>query len=214
MKKLFFLISLCLVFGGCASSPSQPTYTPTSLKTILVLPFEVYSPEQKEVFYVPFKGIISGPIMFSATETLTQILKERLQAANLPYQFKFLSKHEAEVLISESLSETRSFPEFIKNLSLKTSADAILYGKVYRYKEREGSGFSVNEPASVAFTLVLYDGASGRIIWSELFDETQKPLSENLLNFKIYKKIKWLTAKELAANGIEILVQKFPAEKR
>ncbi|WP_022855870.1 hypothetical protein [Thermodesulfobacterium thermophilum] len=216
MRNFLFCLGICLVllFGGCATTPPQTKPKTTSFKTILVLPFEYYNPEQREIFIVPFKGFISGPIKMSASETLSQVLKERLLTANLPYQFKFLVPQEAETLILETLAESQSFPEFIKRLASKTGVDAILYGRIYRYQERQGSGFSVNEPASVAFVLVLYDGSSGKIVWAEMFDETQKPLSENLLNLKIYKKIKWLTAKELAENGIELLLQKFPGAKR
>ncbi|WP_028841387.1 hypothetical protein [Thermodesulfobacterium hveragerdense] len=216
MKNFLFCLGLCLVLmcGGCATSPPQTKSTTTSFKTVLVLPFESFNPEQREIFIVPFKGIISGPIQMSASETLNQVLRKRLQTVNLPYQFRPLTPQEAETLISETVAESQSFPEFIRMLASKTGVDTILYGRIYRYQERQGSGFSVNEPASVAFILVLYDGSSGKIVWAEMFDETQKPLSENLLNLKIYKKIKWLTAKELAENGIELLLQKFPGAKR
>jgi hypothetical protein len=112
--------------------------------------------------------------------------------------------------MAEIMKKDSNPKKIIKNFCQKTNTQALLYGRIYRFKQREGSSFAIKEPASVAFVLVLYDGASAQILWTGYFDETQKPLSENILNLRIYKKLKWLTAEELAENGLDFVLKTFP----
>lgn len=204
---IFFLISSC-------SQPTKGVHLTSELakniKTVLVLPWDFFSSNTEKFFYSPVRGVISGPLENSAQETMNELLKKELLNLKVSYQFTFLSSVEFENLVGEILQETSSSEEVLKVLAQKTRADAILYGKIYRFKERRGRGFAIEEPASVAFTLTLYDGKTGKIIWYELFDETQKPLSENLLNLSLYGKIKWLTAKELAERGLIKILKTFP----
>ena len=61
-------------------------------------------------------------------------------------------------------------------------ATAILMGRVSRYREREGESFGSNSAASVAFDLTVYTAPVARRIHSSQFDETQRPLSEHIVN--------------------------------
>jgi hypothetical protein len=62
----------------------------------------------------------------------------------------------------------------------------------------------VDKPASVAFDLHLVRVRDGRVAWTGKFDETQRPLSDNLLKIGTFFKrgAKWLTAEELASAGM------------
>lgn len=84
----------------------------------------------------------------------------------------------------------------------------VLLGRVERYEERIGSDWSVNRPASVAFTLRLLETGSGRVLWEGAFDEAQQPLSENLLTLKrfVSRRARWVPALELAESGFRELV--------
>ncbi|MDA8162387.1 MAG: hypothetical protein M0022_05710 [Desulfobacteraceae bacterium] len=92
----------------------------------------------------------------------------------------------------------------IQSFGKELGADAVLYGKLFRFDERVGSAYSAQRPASVAFTLHLIRTSDGAILWHYDFDETQKPLTENILNTRLYRKsgLKWLTAEELAKYGL------------
>lgn len=211
-------LAIGLVFFLCSCSPHrslEPSYHTynSSIKTILVLPIISHQPYEKEFLYLPFRGIITDNVDPKAIEEVNLLLKEKL--THLPYEFRFLSLSEFNNLIAEVLSSGEiSHSRVVQILTERTGTDALLYGKIYRYKEREGTGFAVKEPASVAFGLVLSEGKTGKILWTELFDETQKPLSENILNLRLYKKIKWLTAKELASNGLDHILKTFPLVKK
>lgn len=84
-------------------------------------------------------------------------------------------------------------------------ADAVMTSRVLRYRERIGEEWGAKSPASVAFVLELWDVKRGDLIWSGRFDETQKPLSENLfaLGEVTQRGFKWLKAEELALQGVK-----------
>jgi hypothetical protein len=84
-------------------------------------------------------------------------------------------------------------------------ADAVMIGRIYRYRERVGDEWGAKSPASVAFVLDLIDVRRGDVIWSARFDETQKSLSENI--FAIgeigQRGVRWLSADQLAQDGVK-----------
>lgn len=99
----------------------------------------------------------------------------------------------------------RSQLKIIQMYGKELNADAVLYGKIHRYRDRVGNDYSVDTPASVAFTLSLVRVIDGATLWRYSFDETQQALTENLFNFKLYRSegMKWLTADELLDYGIK-----------
>ena len=91
-------------------------------------------------------------------------------------------------------------------------ADLMVAGIVSRYKKRIGGPAAISEPASVAFAVYLINVAGGRMLWSASFSETQRSLSENILDARAFfkKGAKWLTADELARYGVNKIFEKFP----
>jgi hypothetical protein len=83
-------------------------------------------------------------------------------------------------------------------------ADAVIVGRVERYRERIGNEWGAKSPASVAFVLNLIDIRRGDTVWSARFDETQKPLSENIFALgQIGERgIRWLSAEQLTSQGV------------
>lgn len=91
-------------------------------------------------------------------------------------------------------------------------ADHMVLGTVWKYKERVGSAAGTSSPASVAFDLYLVDVPSGKLLWTGSFDETQRSLSENVLDLKAFfsRGAKWLSANELAKYGTNEIIKEFP----
>jgi hypothetical protein len=83
-------------------------------------------------------------------------------------------------------------------------ADAVMTGRVLRYRERIGNEVGAKSPASVAFVVELVDVRRGDVVWSARFDETQKALSENLFAIGDISQrgIKWLSADQLMLEGV------------
>jgi hypothetical protein len=92
-------------------------------------------------------------------------------------------------------------------------ASAVMLGKVYRYRDREGQSYGASRPASVGYEVTLFEAPSGRRLWSSRFDETQQPLGENVFNAQRYPGggTRWLTAGELARWGAEGTAQALAA---
>lgn len=91
-------------------------------------------------------------------------------------------------------------------------ADAVLVGHVYRFKDRVGTRYSVDSPASVAFDIHLVDVSNGSMLWVGHFDETQRSLFENLFKIGTFLRRKgtWITAEEMAVSGLEDVLQALP----
>lgn len=217
IPRIFLLLLLTLFLYSCARE--QPAYLPPrqleSLKVVLVWPVDLYcDPPSPIPFYCPVRNIIPGEISLSAKEVMEKLLRTSLEKFSDRHHFLFLDEGTSELLLERVLEEKVQSPEVaVKMIADSAKAGSILYLRIYRFKERIGRGIGVSEPASVAFALFLYDGQTGKLLWHDVFDETQKPLSENILNLSLYKSIKWLTAEELAKNGLEKILSRSPFAK-
>jgi hypothetical protein len=64
----------------------------------------------------------------------------------------------------------------------------------------------------VAFDLYLVEVRTGETLWMGNFDETQKALSENILDLNVFLRrgSKWLSANELGRYGVQEIVKQMP----
>jgi hypothetical protein len=108
----------------------------------------------------------------------------------------------------------KSEKELLAMIGRNLNADGILTGSVYQFRNRVGYDYGVETPAAVGFHLDLIETQSGTVIWSRRFEETQRALSENLFSFGDFfrRKGKWLTAEDLAASGVEKILQTIPIQ--
>jgi hypothetical protein len=99
-----------------------------------------------------------------------------------------------------------------RRLGKAMSANAMIVGTVWKYRDRRGGTRAVESPASVAFAVHLVDVETGSIVWNNAFAETQRSLSENILKAPAFfaRGAKWLTADELARFGMEEIFKDFP----
>lgn len=83
------------------------------------------------------------------------------------------------------------------------NADYVLVPYVTGWRERDGGDYGIKVPASVTLDLYLIQAASGQVLRAH-FEEEQLGLAENLLSGKrfVQRKGRWVTAEELAADGI------------
>ncbi len=209
MKWVWWMIWGLFWLAACSPRPSEPGVS-IRVRSVAVLPFEAACPGGESGFFAcPTKEVLKGPIAPGAPEIMDTLLRERLAGRA---GFRFVSRERWEALWEEILAQNPNPTpgEVVRRWAKLLGVEALLYGKVFRFREREGKGYAVKTPASVAFVLVLFDGRTGRIIWKGYFDETQKPLSENVLNLRLYGGVRWLTARELAARGLKKVLKDFP----
>lgn len=87
--------------------------------------------------------------------------------------------------------------------------NAVLVTSLSRYVQRVGGDYGVDSPASVAFSMKLFDTSDGSVIWSATFDETQQSFLSNVMSAHKYG-LKWLTAEELVELGINEKIEQSP----
>ena len=92
----------------------------------------------------------------------------------------------------------------LRQIGQMVYADAVITGRMERFRERVGDEWGAKSPASVAFVLELVDVRRGDVIWSARFDETQKSLSENIFALGDIRQrgVRWLRAEQLTQEGV------------
>ena len=127
---------------------------------------------------------------------------------------ELISPGKARGVYSRLISSDEELSEFemLQQIGQAFSADAVLVGYLYRWRERVGGDHAVDRPASVAFDLSLIRSEDGAILWSEKFDKTQKSLSENLFEWDTFVRGRgrWMTAEKLAELGLEDMLSRMP----
>jgi hypothetical protein len=154
----------------------------------------------------------TGKVIKGADEILTDHLMSLLKQRK---DLEIIPMSQAEGALSDILSSEKggiSERELLVNVGRLLDAEAILTGKVYRFLEREGTGYSVRSPASVAFDVLLIRVSDGETVWSGHYDETQQALFENIYQWDkfIRRKGKWITAEQMAIEGLNQMFQTFP----
>jgi hypothetical protein len=196
---LAFLCGILLTSGSEGRAETKPN--------LVILPFlveRVQDPE-KGVLCPVCKGIRrSGEIVPGSQNTLIDLLYTKMEANGT---FQIIAPKKVEETLLHSPSSIQA--------GKKLEADFIFIGYVFRFEERIGSSLGVDRPASVSFDLHLFRLRDERRVWMGKFDETQKPLSENLLKIGsfIRRKGSWLTAAELASVGMDEMLGKLPGLK-
>jgi len=198
MRLLFsalFLLAACGIGPGTFDSKTTTDLEARKIRRIAVLPLEVLSGEEKA--RRPFSAGVSGDS--PAALISRQLYTTMSQIPN----WQLISDREVREmmpLVPPGSPEAR-----VRRLGQLVYADAVISGRVLRYREREGEALGVKSPASVAFVLELWDVKRGDSIWTARFDETQRALSENLfaLGQVGSRGVRWLTAEELAREGVK-----------
>jgi hypothetical protein len=102
--------------------------------------------------------------------------------------------------------------QVLRDVGSELGAEGIVLGYVYRFRERKGVSYSVEQPASVAFDLHLLRVEDGALVWRGSFDKTQHSLMEDLLQITSFfrQRGRWATAEEMAEEGMEQVLKTFP----
>ena len=215
-----FAIFFLLTNGGCQSSrapvQSQPPPQPI-IKKVVVVGFRaaISKGEKPDLVRNPITGtaFMCQPVPQDVVKWLTDQLFHMLVTDK---RWNLIPPGQAKGIIESIVgSDTKvgiSPLKMLQEVGKTFGADAVLIGQAYRWRDRVGSDFGVESPASVAFDLSLVRPSDGAILWRGNYDKTQKSLFENLFDLKTYIKSDglWLTAKKLAKFGLDKLLEDMP----
>ncbi len=109
-----------------------------------------------------------------------------------------------EIILHESNRSRVSAMAYWVKVGRCIPADYLLVPYVFEMDKRKGDDWGVREPASVVLDLYLIDVQKKRMNRYH-FEETQRSFSENMLEIRkfVRREGKWLTANQLAADGIK-----------
>lgn len=217
LKLCCLIISVFLLSAACSPRivASEPASSPESMKNVLVLPFKdisaLYGVENNLRCPVCGKVFLTGNVEEGSDVVLTKHLISLLKSHT---DLKIMYPGESRMLSNGFNAGNENMPSEVKKIAENgrlLGADTVIIGHIYRFRERAGTSYSVESPASVAFDLHIISVTDGRVVWTGHVDETQRSLSENLFEIGsfIKRKGEWVVAEDLATSGLESMLRIF-----
>lgn len=202
LRNLFSTLVLCALIGLTACSPKPIPPQPRPLGSIAVAPFSAPQYNWELLAgYLPDEG---KPVPAATLTKLDEALGQIVRAHGVSVASSPAAVHQCqEIVTSQNTGKSReSAWTYWLNVGSCVPADFLLVPQVLRWKEFEGGG----NPASVVIDLYLIDVKGKRLVTRYHYDETQKALTDNLLDFSkyVHRKGQWVPADELAREGLEI----------
>lgn len=221
--SFWLMIALCITLGALsqayiayqAVAQPQTVRSGQQVKRIAVMPFFKgrCDPNIKGNLDCPVSELFFDPnkVFPDSDRILTGHVQKALQ-----------KRHGQEVIpLAKVMEVYEGIPKDGEKETLRTlgqglgkalEANFIVVGTVWRYRKRIEDSEGGETPASVAFAISLIDVATGKILWKRNFDESQRPLSDNVLDARAFfkKGAKWLSADELAGYGVNEIFETFP----
>ena len=152
----------------------------------------------------PLRQTVTVPA--GAGDIVTQLLWNRLKTRQ---GMTVLSPGEAtRVLTSQAALQPSPGQSQAVTVAKQLKVDASLIGQVRVYRERVGGRFGASPPATVGFEAKVV-AADGQVLWEGNYYEKQRPMIEDLRGF-IQRRGVFVTAEELAAYGVEHMLNEFP----
>jgi hypothetical protein len=211
------LVSLFLVWScGPPVSRSEPEMTISGTQPLLVLPFvdltEIYGATTMIKCPICSNYFAAGTVAEEADRVLTEQLVETLERKT---QFRVQVQARPWSDFTRTGGERHwggAEREMLVETGRSAGTQLVMTGYIYRFEQRVGSRYAVDSPASVALSVHIVSAGDGRTLWTGTIDETQSALSEDLFKLKTFLKRKgtWVTAEEMAASGLEMLVEELP----
>ncbi len=212
IKTIAWVFLVICLGSGCTKSALR---VGRPIGSAAVIPFFQKTPpgEGGGLVEDPISGrlLVAGQIVPNARRELTDLIY--LKLADFP-QLDLVPLREVEGAVRTGEFEGDPIRS-AQRIGEAFGVDGVLLGWVFRYEERIGSAIAVERPASVSFAIHLVGVKEDRVLWRGFFQETQQPLSENILKFTAFlrRRGRWLTAKDLASVGMDEVLVSFPASR-
>jgi len=196
------LIAAALAMGCGATASQQPgeaEQKPTTMQLLAVLPIET-APSASDPGAPPpsLPPSEAGPVV---TAQIYRVLAEQTEFRIVP------DLTVADVVETPQVRGAGSLLARAVALGKEVGADGVIFGRVFRFQKRVGTEFGATQPASVSFEINLVSVSTGEVVWQGSFNQTQQPLTSNLLNWWMFWQAgpRWISASELAGLGVDRL---------
>ncbi len=197
MERLFRILVLCscavFLLASCAANiGGDGGNAPASLQPlscIAVLPAGASADKEETLSYDDARALETG-----ATYATTVLDRE---LAGRP-AVRILNSSQVAPEILGGISG------MVAEIGKKVNCQGVLLTTVRRFKQRVGTEYASEEPASVDLIMVLLHAETGAVLWTADVRETQESFFENILSFdKMQRRgFKWITAEQLLEQGM------------
>jgi TolB-like protein len=187
------------------STPSTPIIvTAETFRNAVILDFyEERDVKMGDPYTCPLTGLAMKPggVDEGAGAAVADLFRSSLARRG----FAVISPEETRKIAGKLMSGGRYTLSQALAVGRELEADLVVLGIVARYEERIGGRFSVDRPASVAYSTAVITVADGRVVWKSRFDKAQKDLLSDVLDIRTFFKggMTWQTADQLAGIGVE-----------
>lgn len=220
---LIFAVVVCTLLvhspadwlSNSTSSPALAQELEPPAKKVAVMPFfKGKRPEDiEEMLNCPLDrlGCNQNDLVTDAEKILTRMVQRAVEG-----RFVEMVIPLTDVITTYENMGANSPPKtprlLAKKLGEALGADYIFLGNVWRYREPKDVALGSSNGASVAFNVFFLRVATGQKIWKGTFDRTQRSLTDNVLDVKgsVKPGLKWLSANNLAHQGVKEIFKKFP----
>ena len=198
---------------GCLLTGARAAEAPAKKRLVLV-PFQVERTDYSNIVRCRACGNIfgAGKVEGDPSPSLTLMVWELLNDQVKGYEW--ISPGEAEGAYQKLLAKKidQDPKDLMKAIGQELKADGVIWGGIFRYQNRKGTAYGVQEPAAVSFDLHLLRVSDGSIVWKAQWTHSQKSLSEDLfqLGEVARRGLRWMTAEELAKSGLTEMIKGFP----
>ena len=183
---------------------------------IAVVPFQQIAPDDpmSGTAHCPICGITvnTSTVQGDPERVLETLFLEQLEKSNP--KFSLIAGERVAGVFRRVSSNSLMTPlrQVLRDVGSELGAEGIVAGYLYRFRERKGVAYTVEQPASVAFEIHLLRVSDGALVWRGIFDKTQSSLMEDLFQFSSFyrEKGRWVTAEELTEEGLEQVLKTFP----
>lgn len=190
----------------------------TQFKRIAVMPFLVGKLESPEK---PLERPLSQPLeqlnmnapnlAQGADRIMTRLVNDVMK---IRFEDQMVPMEEAAAVYADIIrNQTLDTPrKLAKKFGENLQADLVVIGTIWRFREKGSVKEMPDSPSSIAFSAYLIEVASGKRLWRNSFDGTQKTLSEDVLGGLKQMKmgVRWLPVNELARYGVKSVFRTFP----
>lgn len=182
------------MLAACAATPGTPTsgqrQVVEPVSCIAVLPVRMGVDEEGGRKYGDQKSLRKG-----AGYADTVLMQELTGNPKV----RIVSSSQLNTEVMGGLATT------IDQVSTSLNCEAVMVTTIWKFRQRQGGSYAVDEPASASFAIRLFNARTKNVIWAADFNETQESLLSNILSFGKARSrgFKWITVEELVAQGIK-----------
>ena len=210
MRKILFLSILIILLSfnfACSKTKRQSASAPLPDVSIAVAQFN-----QPQSIDELLAGImiseqppVSDKLLFSLDDEFRKVLAEMSERSFI----NVAASRSCQLKVEQISRADRTALDYWTAVGACLGADMILVPQLTYWHDLEGSAMGAESPSSVTMDFYLIDVKHGQLISRYHFEETQQALTSNLLDVDkfISRHGQWVTAHELAAEGMRQAVQ-------